>query len=85
MRAHTHTDQQHPILREVSYRTIFGAVPGAAGQADAHEGGRETSQEDSQRPGKNGFVNGGIQQREGFSKGVFRQTAKGFFLSVLIF
>lgn len=47
-------------------------------RSDAHEGGRETSQEDSQRPRKNGFVNRGIQRREGFSKGVFRQTAKGF-------
>lgn len=36
-----------------------------------------SSGEDSQRLRKNGFVHGGIQQREGFSKGVFRQMAKG--------
>ena len=41
------------------------------------EGGEPVGGEDSERLRKNGFVKGGIQQREGVSITVFRLTVRG--------
>lgn len=54
-----------------SYRTIFGVVLGAAGQPETRMKEDGELMEGGLR--KNGFVNRGIQLREGFSTGVFRQ------------
>lgn len=71
---HTHTHwwaAPHPV--HVSYKTIFGAVLGAANQSDTRRGGRGTVQRDSGRS----VAPRGIQQKEEFENGAFRQTPIG--------
>ena len=78
--SHTHTHTQWPAAPLLQHGAtdqslaLFSVPP--VSQSDTWRRTGNCSGEESQRLRKNGIVNGGIQQREGISTGVFRQMAR---------